>query len=400
MSINKVSQKIRTKMSEGFILPDERELTRYFLNQLSTNHRIKSFALNQNDEGKYGADWVWFIVTDYGIYQFVVQAKKLYANKKKIVKAQALRPGASGKLQIEMLINLGKQISATPLYILFSDQINKVSCGDIQPDTNEGVFFDLAQNIYNEYFCNTKPGIKHMPITCLFACFSQKCYYKIEKAFPSCVACKTCRKKTCITTLGKSQVCNTPFEKTIKHLMHSTCQKSKISEKMLLLMFADSVMHKNKRFLPFCFDENFNTYQHLINNIIITDYTNRHNGNYIQALLGEDFKLNSQTVLQYDYIYSVLYENCKKYPIFEKVGIFGSYAKDTATSESDVDIALVYDYKRIKTTKDLELIIDFIKSVSLKLAKNIDFVDYESSKKSNTSFYEDVSSYIKWIDIR
>lgn len=392
MNFYDISLRIREIMDEGPEYPDENELTRKLKNLLSKNHRIKFFRLNQNDEGKYGADWVWFIITDNGVYQFVVQAKKIESNKKSISKRQA---SYNHRLQIENLIQLGKQISATPIYVLFANQIDKIPCGSSNPDTKEGVFFDLAENIYNEFFKETKPGTKHMPLSCLFACFSKKCHYKIPEASPICVVCKRCKKKSCIP-LKSSSPCLSPFENTIKTLFGGVCKRNRVSEKLLLVMFAESVIDKEKKFTKFCFDESLFK-QNIIDNIIITDYTNRHSGNFMQTILGNDFEVDNKDTLKYDYICDVLIKNIKKFPLFEKIGIFGSYAKDTATPQSDVDIALVYDHGKFKTETDLQKIIDFLKSVTLELKKNIDFVDYAAAE-NDSNFYNDISSYIRWLE--
>ena len=69
MKIFEISQEIRSIMNEK-PEPDERELTRRFLRLVSQNHRIKYYQVSQQDEAIIGADWLWLIYTNVGVYGY------------------------------------------------------------------------------------------------------------------------------------------------------------------------------------------------------------------------------------------------------------------------------------------------------------------------------------------
>ena len=109
--------------------------------------------------------------------------------------------------------------------------------------------------------------------------------------------------------------------------------------------------------------------------IIITDYAKRHSKDYSRLLMGSDFAVNDNSILSMEFIERTVVSHAKKAGVFEKIGIFGSYARGEAAAKSDVDIALVYDNKKIKKTEQLDKITEFIKAVLNDLKKNVDFVD-------------------------
>ena len=79
--------------------------------------------------------------------------------------------------------------------------------------------------------------------------------------------------------------------------------------------------------------------------------------------------------------------------------MFGSYAKNEANGDSDIDIALVYSRRSFSKFEDLFELISFIKDIMGTFQKNIDFIDYNSACENENSigFIEDINAYIKWI---
>ena len=165
-----------------------------------------------------------------------------------------------------------------------------------------------------------------------------------------------------------------------------------------MVISEESVLRKNDKFITFCFSNISSQKAKILNNIIITDYTNKHKGDYITSLLGPEYIKDEINILEKSFIKEILFEKQKKFQVFEKIGIFGSYAKEgKATPKSDVDIMLKYDFKKIKSEEDFEKTINFIKEVAFELKKSVDFVDYTAAEKRNDDFYNQVKETIIWL---
>ncbi len=384
------SKYIRTILNDFHKL-NERDLTKKFLLKTAEHYRIKHFSLNQTDEKKLNADWYWCIITDNGIYEFVVKAKKIYTKPtKSTIKCKNGR-------QIKRLIHLGHTINAVPLYVFYSKDIKRSQCQWMNKKTPEGVFFSPAERVV-EYASNPNQPLVILPISCMFTCFSRICHYSSNKKEQHCIICNKCKNKECHTK-DKHEISNTPFEKVFFKIFGINCTPSPQSDKLLLAISAESVLRKNHEFIEFCFnhmEEKLKT----INNIIITDYTNKHKGDYISSLLGIDYIKDENNILSLEYIKKVLSEKWSKYPMFKNIGIFGSYTKENkATPKSDVDIMLEYDLNIINFEEDLDNIIKFLKEVAFSLKKPVDFVDYISARAKNDFFYNEVKNNIQWIDL-
>ena len=223
--------------------PEETEFTRRFLDEISSSHRIKHFLLNQRTEKRFGADWYWCIITDVGIYEFVVQAKKI---RKKPTKS--ILRYKKGK-QMEALINLGQKIDAVPLYVFYSNELKNNQCKWNNKKTPEGVFFAPAKCL-NEYACDKKNIPTLLPISCMFACFSKHCHYSNNPKDRFCAVCNKCKNKKC--QKNHYTICLTPFEKVFSKIYNIDCKPASTNEKYLLVISAESVLRTNDKFLTFC----------------------------------------------------------------------------------------------------------------------------------------------------
>ncbi len=369
--------------------PTETELTRNFLKKISSSHRVKHFLLNQKTEKRLGADWYWCIITDVGIYEFVIQAKKIH--KKPTISVLRYNKGK----QMDALIDWGQEIDAVPLYVFYSNEIKNNQCKWNNKKTPEGVFFAPAKCLY-EYACDNKAIPTLLPISCMFTCLSKHCHYSSNPKDRFCVMCNKCKNKKCKKNHYTTSL--TPFENVFSKIYNIDCNPASTNEKYLLLISAESVLRKNNKFLTFCFNNTASKKAKILNNIIITDYTNKHRGDYITSLLGPEYSKDENNILDKSFIKEVLSKKKEKFQVFKNVGIFGSYAKEgMATAKSDVDIMLEYDLDKIKSEEDLEKIINFIKEVAFELKKSVDFVDYTTVKKRNDNFYKQVKKTIEWL---
>jgi len=396
MKIYDASMYIRKYMDGHPYEHNEVSITTEFINQISTEHRVKSFIFTQGNEAVTGSDWLWVILTDSGVYKFLVQAKKLHRCKTYITKTQAAYMSNSGERQIELLQKYAAKTKAVPIYVLYSDRIDQFPCVKTK-NTEEGVFFEPAEKVFEHYFRDVEreKQLQHSPISCLFACFSQKCNYNIPHTCKRtlCVVCQGCgREKACKSNLVP---CAEPFERPLWKHYGIRYTASPIQDFTLLFMFAESVLRHRPSLQIYCLYPIVNGAQDIIDRIVITDYVNRHGQNYLSALLGENFAADQDNILSKSDIEDKITVLARKYPYFKQIGLFGSYAKDTASKESDVDIALVYDLKKIKSEEDLEKLISFFKETSIQLRKNIDFVDYLSTGKGEP-FRTDIDKYIDW----
>lgn len=397
MKIFEISQEIRSIMNEK-PEPDERELTRRFLRLVSQNHRIKYYQVSQQDEAIIGADWLWLIYTNVGVYGFLIQAKKLQTKERSVTKRIVDYKSNSGERQIELLLKQSKESGIPALYILFSNQIQHIACGYNKPKTTEGVFVDSASNCYDHFFCNDPHGPKNTPISCLFSCFSRKCNY-----FENCKLCKVCKEcdeeHYCLSARGDKIACSTPFELLLQGIYGIACKPSPIDERMLPLIFAESVLKKHPQYIIQCLSHQFSNILNLPSQIIVSDYANRHGRDYLRTIMGPDFVVDHTRIYSTKEIIQILKEKKQQYGFIRKIGLFGSYAKKEAKGESDIDIALVYSRRSFSKFEDLFELISFIKDIVGTFQKNIDFIDYNSACEDENciDFIEDINSYIRWI---
>lgn len=117
---------------------NEVSITTEFINQISTEHSVKSFIFTQGNEAVTGSDWLWVILTDSGVYKFLVQAKKLHRCKTYITKTQAAYMSNSGERQIELLQKYAAKTKAVPIYVLYSDRIDQFPCVKTKNDNQIG----------------------------------------------------------------------------------------------------------------------------------------------------------------------------------------------------------------------------------------------------------------------
>lgn len=81
----------------------------------------------------------------------------------------------------------------------------------------------------------------------------------------------------------------------------------------------------------------------------------------------------------------------KKYKV-KKIGLFGSYSRDMASSKSDVDFLVEY----LPGHKSLDNLICLIDSLEDGLNKNVEVITPESI---SNSFYEQIRQDLKYVQI-
>ncbi|MCL2616479.1 MAG: nucleotidyltransferase domain-containing protein [Defluviitaleaceae bacterium] len=91
-------------------------------------------------------------------------------------------------------------------------------------------------------------------------------------------------------------------------------------------------------------------------------------------------------------------ELASKYPVINRVGVFGSYVRNEQTKGSDIDI--LFDYTSVNEDSVLE-ILDYGEELSIEFKKiNLDF-DYVSYKgvvdSNNKKVKENILSEVVWV---
>ena len=190
-----------------------------------------------------------------------------------------------------------------------------------------------------------------------------------------------------------------PFQHLIQGLFHRTCAPEALSNSALAVMFASSVIEKNIALEKYCIHDLTNDAKNLAKNILITDYVNRHGQNYRQALLCNDMSVDNSVILCLEEIKNIILKEWRSCPLFSRIGIFGSYARGTATKDSDIDLALVYNLEDIDSKERLNQLVQFFKNVCLALHKNVDFVDYISENKNDPDFINKINDDMIWLSI-
>lgn len=360
---------------------------------------MKSFSFTRSEECQNGADWIWIFLTEYGIFRFMVQAKYLKKSKTDITRAQVFYKNNANTLQVQQLIQTSKLIHAFPMYVLYSEAKDTFQCRNKLFDTEEGAFFDSAENMF-QYFSTVKRKnrkLNHFPISCLVSCFSQNCHYLSDR----CQVCfhEDCRYMKVCKNKDQDVPCKMPFQHLIQGLFHRTCVPEALPDSALAIMFASSVTDKNPVLERYCVQSLAKDATNFAKNILITDYVNRHGEHYRTALLGNDAPADTSIILRLDEIKRIVLQEWKVCPLFSRIGIFGSYAKGTATEESDIDLALVYHLEDIDSEEHLKQLIGFFKKICLSLPKNIDFVDYISESKNDPDFITEIKKDMIWLAI-
>ncbi len=378
---------------------DEEELTKIFLRLLANNRHMKSFSFSRSEECRNGADWIWIFLTEYGMFRFMVQAKYLKKSKTGITRSQVFYTTNANTLQVQRLIQSSKLINAFPMYVLYSEAKKTFQCRHKTFDTEEGIFFDSAENMF-QYFSTAKQKtrkLNHFPISCLVSCFSRNCHYLSDR----CRVCfhEGCRYMKACKNRGRNSPCKMPFQHLIQGLFHRTCVPETLPDSALAIMFASSVIDKNIALENCCIYDLVKDVKDLAKTILITDYVNRHGDNYRKALLGNDAPADTSVILCLDEIKRIVLQEWKACPLFSRIGIFGSYARGTAKEKSDIDLALEYNLKDIDSKEHLNQLIRFFKNICLLLPKNIDFVDYISECKNDPDFIEEINNDIIWLSI-
>ena len=123
MKMYEISQEIRSIMNEK-TEPDERELTRRFLRLVSQNRRIKHYQVTQQDEAIIGADWLWLIYTNAGVYGFLIQAKKLQKKEASVTRRILNYKSNSGARQIDLLLKQSKDPGCLHFMFYFPIRFN------------------------------------------------------------------------------------------------------------------------------------------------------------------------------------------------------------------------------------------------------------------------------------
>ena len=396
MHIKDISINVRKQM-EARQEYDENGLSTFLINNLSDVYRIKAYMYTQRREANNGSDMLWLIATNSGAYKFLVQAKKI---KNQISREQALY--RQGK-QIKNLISAAEISNSIPLYILYSKTISEITCGHRVMNTiEEGVFFDSVKTIYDRFLNNKNSELKHRPLTCLFSMFSRRC--PIFDSCP-CTACLTCEKMDCLCF----NHCPSPFSH-LSFLYGIESKPTHLNNAGLLLLYAESLVREDRQIQSTLLDkvieishEALNT----INSVVIVDYMNRHDKNYMTALMGNDIQIDDDSILSKDRIIDTIIEAWRKYPYFSNIGLFGSYAREGLSytdccgkyeppnERSDIDIALIYDLEYVRNDNHLDGIVEFLKYIPRTLQKNVDFVDYRAC--TDQEFLNSIKNQMIWL---
>lgn len=396
MGIYSISKLIREIMSE-IPPPDERELTRRLINLTSQNHHYLHYQISQRLEVDIGADWLWLIVTNSGITPLLIQAKKLKDNEKHISKR-----AIGYKSQIVTLLQQSERTGIPALYVLFSNFISNVPCRNSKLITQEGVFIDSANNLYNYLKSSNKSSLKHLPISCFFSCITKKCHYNIlsEVNHRVCKVCNGCEYTNCWNKNNRDFKCPTPITKFLSLQYSIKCTSFPVSLDLLPLIIAHSVLCDKTSLVLVFFRRHMDSSVFLPSDVIITDYMHRHGDDYLQNVFGGLVSFDTTRVYKKSFIISVLENAVRKYPLFEKIGLFGSYSRGEATPSSDIDIALVYQKDRFRKKEDIDLLCSFISEMVKGFKKKIDFIDYNEAcaNRASRGFIAEINQDMHWID--
>lgn len=369
----------------------EETITDYFLSILSKkSNRIQYRKFKKHEEGVNGADWEWWFLTSEALLKFYVQAKKINADITK--KILLYRTKNSEEYQIDKLIDSSEKDNALPLYAFYSENTLPTICDKTKHDEcYKAVYLasanDLRNNINN---LDNKKFIN--PMSCFFK-FSD-CSVSTDTL---CVCCNECEELNSCEIFEYDDNC---IHKMIILLQQFNLQKidedsiglyKVLPEHIAIFHYANSIL-KNKIYREKFFREYSNAIK--VSNIVITDYLNRHEAANNAAILGVDnIYIDDEIILdKKDIIYKIGYL-IDKHPVIKAIGLFGSYAKDTADVLSDIDLMLLYNLKEIEKN-GFKPIVYFLKETVEIFVKSIDFIDY---KACGAAFKKAVKEDIIWI---
>lgn len=401
MWVYRASTYIRCLMG-SYYPPGEEELTRQFLEKLCASHRIRSYMTTHAYEARIGADWLWLIFTNSGITPFLVQAKKLKPGQQQIGNAEVRHARRSGPLQIDLLTEVSHATGIPALYALYSDSIAHVPCGSKQPNTGEGVFFDVADNIHDRFLGTGQRGLKHMPISCMFSCLSRKChYFPDQKVCKSCLKCKHGKRTRYPECRDPKNACLTPFDQFFQRTFGLKVSPIPIDRNTLPLLYCHSVLTDHPEYIPSMLSKQTAEAMAFCSRVIITDYMNRHDHAYARSIMGPDFVVDDSGICELEDILEALHAAKQKYTVFRKLGLFGSYARGEATCKSDIDIAIVYNEAAFRSEEAFLQVTAFVTEMLERFHKNIDFVDYLASYRNPNckDFIISSNSTMIWISI-
>ena len=395
MKVYKASKDVKKFLSRRSVY-NEQTITDFFVDDISTRYRSHAYKFSQKDEGKKsGADFYWIIITDQGVFQFLIQAKKAESQFPYLSKSKALY---NDDKQIDMLIGYAEQFNCIPFYFLYSNNIKKFECiKDVF--TEEGVFLDSAYH-FKDFFKNNKNAINILPLSCLFSHLKNKCQYIYRGVKGPCVSCGYCLEKeecgimnSTFAKMKKEEICTNPFIYFLRYHFNIDYLPVKLNLNVLLFMYADSVFARNPKLVPHIIKK-LNYPEGFVNRIIISDYLNRHSKHYLNVLLGDDCEYTNE-ILSFPFIIDTIKSCWKQCKFIKRIGVFGSYSRNEATEESDVDIVIEYHIDKMKRSEDLSVLLNFLVNVIKKLKKNVDYIDYIGYKDSE--FLDSIRKDIIWI---
>jgi len=90
-----------------------------------------------------------------------------------------------------------------------------------------------------------------------------------------------------------------------------------------------------------------------------------------------------------------------KYPVINKVGIFGSYARGEQTKKSDIDILYDYDIEDNNDSSFVLEILNYYDDIAQEFSKfnlDFDYVSYKGVMDSNDAkIRENIISEVRWV---
>jgi predicted nucleotidyltransferase len=376
--------------------PGEEELTRRFLSQLSMHNRINSYMTSKRYEAEIGADWLWLVFTDSGVTPFLVQAKKLHKGRQEISLQQVRYKSKSGKQQIDLLLQSSGLNKIPAIYVLYSNEIKNVPCGCEQPETMEGVFFDSAENLYKRYVLTQCGGGKHMPVSCLFACYKGECNY--AEPDTECKICRKCKKKKIEMGNGACSPCSEPFQEFMWRQYGVSAHAFPMNSELMPFLFAQTILRKHPEYIVKCLGGQFADSSLLPDQVLVTDYIHRKSNSMATAIMGKNFILDTTRVYCAEDIVPVLREMKNRYGLFERIGLFGSCSRNEADIDSDIDIALIFAASKFDDYSGLRQLGQFIKEIMEIFHKKVDFLDYENAKVKPDSkeFVQSIQQDLIW----
>nr|WP_308624382.1 nucleotidyltransferase domain-containing protein [uncultured Eisenbergiella sp.] len=374
---------------------NEETITDYFLSLLAdSSHRIKYRKFTKYAESLNGADWEWWLLTDFALIKFYVQAKKIYD--RLTVRTISYKTKNSSLLQLEKLMEASRQDNALPLYAFYSGCPLPTICKYAQnEDYYKAIYLASAIELQKNM-----DRLDDVPLLNPMSCFYKNTPCGAQGQF-MCIGCTGCEYRTACTFNGPDNAdgegCSLKLIRLLQtvyfqNMEEGTGTYETLPEHIILFQYANSLFN-NKLISKRFFDEY--SYALRVKNIVITDYTSRHGKPHLDMIIGTDnVKLDLQNILDVRELTDSLGKLLKKYRVIGAIGLFGSYARGEAHAGSDLDIMLKYNPKEI-IANGFQPILAFLKEVIMTFHKPVDFVDYEDC---DTQFREEVEDDIIWIN--